>query len=74
VTLLVPADARCRHLTWDDVWTSPEGEVYAFRACVLCGGLVDRRPVLARLEAGIRGRHRLPPSPWTAAERSVDTA
>ncbi len=55
----------CRHLTLDDG---------RWRACLVCGVLYDRGRVLAQLREAIRARHRLPPSPWTAAERSVDTA
>ena len=45
---------------------------YTARVCVACGLAYDRSEVLVRLRATIRERHRLPPSPWTAEERSAD--
>jgi ribosomal protein L37E len=54
---------RCGHLTVD------EGRE---RFCLLCGYRYDRREVLDLLREAIRERHRLPPSPWSAEERSAD--
>jgi hypothetical protein len=56
-------ETRCDHLVYD------EGRA---RTCVLCGATYDRRAVLERLREAIRSRHRLPPSPWTGAERAAD--
>lgn len=42
------------------------------RECLTCGFSYDRGDVLVRLEAVIRERYRLPPSPWTAEERGHD--
>jgi hypothetical protein len=71
---LIPSAAPwpCAHLTTDDPWTSPDGLVYVFRSCLLCGLLYDRGAVLVRLREAIRERHRLPPSPWSAQERAED--
>ena len=45
---------------------------HTWRRCLLCGLAYDRSRLLDRLSAAIRERYRLPPSPWTAAERAED--
>lgn len=45
----------------------------AWRVCLLCGVAYNRTAVLLRLEAAIRARWRMPPSPWSAEERARDT-
>jgi hypothetical protein len=73
-------DARlgCRHpLTVDEEELLPdeyEQPAAVWRTCVACGEAYDRLAVLARLREDIRARRRLPPSPWTAEERSHDPA
>lgn len=42
------------------------------RRCLTCSRAYDRSALLARLESDIRDRYRLPPSPWSAAERAED--
>lgn len=42
------------------------------RRCLTCGLAYDRNTMLARLREAIRERHRLPASPWSAAERAED--
>lgn len=61
----------CRHPLVVDTKDQDGGFM---RECVECGLRYDRSAVLAALERAIRERHRLPPSPWTAWERSMDTA
>jgi hypothetical protein len=57
----------CAHLTVED-----DVGGCRWRWCVVCGVGYDRGAVLARLQETIRERHRLPPSPWTSAERAAD--
>jgi hypothetical protein len=59
----------CRHPLTVEEWHE-DGN--AHRVCVGCGAHYDRSTVRVRLEADIRERHRLPASPWSAAERSED--
>jgi hypothetical protein len=66
----------CRHpLTVDEIeedWAEQRTRVH--RECLGCGLRVENRgDYFDRLEADIRERHRLPPSPWTAVERASDT-
>lgn len=42
------------------------------RRCLLCGVSYDRSAELLRLRMAMRERYRLPPSPWTGAERAAD--
>ena len=66
---------RCNHLTVDEAGHAPlvhPGVVQITRRCLLCGFSYDRSEVLLRLRLGIRERHRLPSSPWSAAERAAD--
>lgn len=39
------------------------------RRCLTCGEAYERGSLLRRV---VLDRHRLPPSPWTASERSED--
>ena len=50
----------------------PDFHEGTWRRCLLCGLAYDRSRILHRLRAGITERHRLPSSPWTAAERAED--
>lgn len=58
-----PRPLGCEHLVVDE-----DRE----RTCLVCGLRYDRAEVLERLKETIRARHRLPPSPWTGAERVMD--
>jgi hypothetical protein len=63
------AVARCRHTILVEL-LQVDGS--RWRRCLLCGHAYD----LAhwhRLEQVIRERYRLPPSPWSAEERSQDS-
>jgi hypothetical protein len=64
-------EPRCDHLVYDEL----ENEIGPdwWRSCVLCGVSYNRsQRVLDPFRERIRARHRLPPSPWTAAERAED--
>lgn len=50
--------------------TVMDAPIYFLRRCLLCGDAYDRMSHMARLRDEIRARHRLPPSPWSGAERS----
>lgn len=60
--------ARCTHAVKTEI---VRGDGARWRRCLLCGEAYD----LARwkdLERAIRERYRLPPSPWSGAERAQD--
>ena len=48
------------------------GELHRWRSCLDCGLVYDRTAYLRKLERAIRDRCRLPPSPWSSAERGDD--
>lgn len=64
---------RVRLCTHALVLEHAQGDGSRWRRCWLCGHAYDRTKVLADLEHAIRERYRLPPSPWSGAERAQDS-